>query len=67
MTLKQYFPISLAVFIGVVYGAVYFEIPILPFALIVLVGETLLGFELEDHKIPRLLAAVFRAPRTRAH
>lgn len=67
MTLKQYFPISLAVFIGVVYGAVYFEIPILPFALIVLVGETLLGFELEDHKIPRFLAAVFRAPRTRAH
>jgi hypothetical protein len=67
MILKQYFPISLALFIGVVSAAVYFSVPILPFALILLAGETLLGFQLEDRKVPRFLAEMFRAPRSHAH
>ena len=64
MTLRQYFPLSLGVFALVVAGAQYLSYPVLPFALILLFGETLLGFELEDHKVPRFLAAVFAPKRS---
>ncbi len=60
MTLKLYFPISVAFFILVVSLAWHFSAPVLPFALILLVGETLLGFQLEDHRVDRLLASIFR-------
>ncbi|MGD1095784.1 MAG: hypothetical protein ABSB35_27800 [Bryobacteraceae bacterium] len=63
MALKTYFPISIAFFVLVVGGAIYYSAPILPFALILLAGETLLGFQLEDHKVPRLLSQIFRAPK----
>lgn len=53
MSLKHYFWLSVAVFLGVVALAVYYSAPIGPFAAILLVGETLLGFQLEDHKVPR--------------
>jgi hypothetical protein len=62
MTLKQYFPISVAVFMAVVV-AVYFSpvpIPVMPIAIILLVGETLMGFQVEDHKVPKLLSALVR-------
>ena len=67
MSLKNYFLLSVAVFAAVIALAIYFEVPIAPFALILLFAETLIGFELEDHKIPRLLASIFRTPKTRAH
>jgi len=60
MSLRLYFLISLVVFVAVVAGASYFNVPILPFALIVLAGETLLGFQVEDHKVQRFLAQVFK-------
>lgn len=60
MTLKQYFPISVAVFVLVVAAAVYFNVPILPFAVILLAGETLLGFEIDDHKAARFMKELFR-------
>lgn len=59
MTLKQYFPTSVAVFILVLAAAIYFNVPILPFAVILLAGETLLGFQVEDHKAARFLKSVF--------
>ncbi len=62
MTLKQYFPISVGVFALVVAGAVYFNVPILPFAVILLAGETLLGFQIEDHKAARFVKELFRGP-----
>jgi hypothetical protein len=65
MALKYYFPISVAVFVLVVCGAVYFSIPILPFGLVLLAGETLLGCQMEDHKVPRFLSELFRAPKPR--
>jgi hypothetical protein len=59
MTLKNYFLFSVGVFIlaGVVIH--YLPIPVLPFVIILLVGETLLGFQVEDHRVPRLLVQLF--------
>ncbi len=62
MTLKRYFLISLAAFVAVVGAVAYLDVPILPFAIILLVGETLLGLEVEDHKVPQFLAPVFKRP-----
>lgn len=59
MTLKRYFEISVAVFVLVVAAAIYFHVPVLPFAVILLTGETLLGFQVEDHKAGRFLKAIF--------
>ncbi len=67
MTLKKYFPISVAIFAAVVAGTVYFSIPVLPFAIILLTGETLIGFQLEDHKVPRYLTSIFKPPKPHAH
>jgi hypothetical protein len=58
MTLKQYFPISVVVFIAVTLLIARLGIPVLPFALILLAGETLLGFEVEDHKASRFVKAI---------
>ena len=68
MTLKQYFPISVAVFVAMIV-AVHFSpvpIPILPLAIILLVGETLMGFQVEDHKVPRLLTDLLRPSKPRS-
>jgi hypothetical protein len=62
MPLRHYFLLSVGILVLVVAAVHSLAIPILPFALIVLFGETLLGFQVEDHKVPRLLAAIFRAP-----
>lgn len=67
MTLKQYFPISVGAFALVIAAAHYFAVPILPFAFILLFGETLIGFQLEDHRVPRFLHELFRAPKTGSH
>lgn len=60
MTLKLYFPISVALFAFVVSMAWRFGAPILPFALILLTGETLMGFQLEDHRVGRFLGSIFK-------
>ncbi len=71
MTLKQYVPLSVAVLFCAAAGAAYFAVPALPFVVIILAGETLLGFQLEDGRVPRFLAEMFhnqpgpKAPPTR--
>jgi hypothetical protein len=60
MRLKYYFPISVGLFATVVAGAYYSHVPIAPLAIILLVGETLLGFQLEDHRVQRILSRLFR-------
>lgn len=67
MTLKQYFPLSIAIFVAVVSLVEYLDMPVAPFALVLLVAETLVGFELEDHKVPKFLAQIFQHPKPRAH
>ena len=59
MSLKHYFQISVLVFLVVIAATRYFSVPALPFALILLTGETLLGFQVEDHKVSRTLKALF--------
>jgi hypothetical protein len=63
MTLKQYFLVSAGVFVLVVAAVHYLSVPILPFALILLAGETILGFQVQDGRVARLLTALFRAPK----
>ncbi|MBZ5606182.1 MAG: hypothetical protein LAO79_28150 [Acidobacteriia bacterium] len=67
MTLKHYFPLSVLIFAAVVSLVEYFDVPVLPFALILLTGETLIGFQLEDHRVSRFLGQVFRGPKSHAH
>lgn len=59
MTLRQYVPPSIAVLVLVYAIARALDIPFAPFALILLFGETLLGFQVEDHRVPRLLKGIF--------
>jgi hypothetical protein len=65
MPIRLYFPISVAVFVLVIAAVHHFSFPILPFALILLAGETLLGFQLEDHKVPRLMGRLFKGLKSR--
>ena len=51
MALRHYFSISVGVFVLVILAARYVSIPILPFALVLLVGETVISLQLEDQKI----------------
>jgi hypothetical protein len=67
MRLRQYFPISAAIFFAAVIGFSYTAVPVAPVAVILLLGETLLGFQLEDHKVPRMLASVFRPAAKHSH
>lgn len=67
MTLKRYFLLSVAAFIVVVVAARYFSVPVLPFAALLLTGETLLGFQVEDHKVPRSLKQLFTVGKTQGH
>jgi len=67
MTLKQYFPISVGVFVLAGALAHYFSVPFAPFAAILLAGETLLGFQLEDHKAGRAVKQLFTVGRPHAH
>jgi len=59
MTLRQYFAISVGVFIAVLAGTAYYHVPALPFVVILLTGETLLGFQVEDHRAERFVKAIF--------
>ncbi len=59
MSLKNYFLVSVGIFVLAIVGLHYLPIPVLPFVIIMLIGETLLGFQVEDHRVPRLLGQLF--------
>jgi uncharacterized protein YqgC (DUF456 family) len=61
MTLKLYFPISVAAFILIVVGVHYTPFPVIPFIVLTLIGETLLGFQCEDHRALRFLQTLWNA------
>ena len=61
MDLKYYIPISIGVFAAVIMVTHYFGVPPAPFVFIVLVGETILGLQLEDQKVFRFLEDAARA------
>ena len=61
MPLKHYIPISIGVFVLVILTARYYSIPIAPFALVLLVGETIIGLQMEDQRVSRFLEDLVRA------
>lgn len=65
MTLRQYFPLSVGLFLLVVGAAHHFSVPVLPFALLVLFGETLLGFQVEDQKVLHSVEGLWKAMKPR--
>jgi hypothetical protein len=63
MKLKNYFPISVGVFLMLI-GAVHFlTLPVLPFAVLILLGETLLGIQVENHKVQHWVDDLWKAIR----
>ncbi len=64
MSLKHYVPISIGVFAMVILIARHFAVPISPFVVVLLLGETLIGIQLEDHKVARLLADLVKVPKS---
>ena len=64
MPLKHYIPISIGVFVLVLLTARYYSVPIAPFALIVLVGETIIGLQLEGQRVSRFLEDLVRASKS---
>lgn len=67
MVLKQYFPISVGFFVLVVVLARHFAVPIAPFAVATLAGETLVGFQLEDNKIAHLVGGLLKSLKSDPH
>jgi hypothetical protein len=63
MTLRQYVPISIGAFALMTAIVLYFGFPVLPFAVIALTGETLLGFAIENGRVTNFLKEVFRPAR----
>ena len=61
MPLKHYIPISIGIFALVLLTARYYSVPSAPFALVLLVGETIIGLQLEDQRISRFLEDLVRA------
>lgn len=61
MPLKHYVPISVGVFSLVILTARYYSVPIAPFALVLLVGETIIGLKLEHQKVFRFLQELARS------
>ena len=67
MTLAKYFPLSVVLLAGVIALTVYLGVPPAPFVLVLLAAETLIGFQLEDHRVSKFLKSVFRPPTHHAH
>ncbi len=64
MNLKQYVPLSIGVFAGVILLTRYLGVPFTPFALVVLFGETIIGLQIENQRVLHFLEDVFRAFET---
>ncbi len=61
MDLKHYIPMSIGVFAGVILIAQSFAVPIAPFAVVLLVGETLIGLQVEHQRVSRFLEDLFKS------
>lgn len=61
MNLKEYVPISIGVFVAVVLMARYLGIPVAPWALVLILGETIIGLQVENQRVLHFLEDLFRA------
>ena len=67
MFLRYYVPISVAVFAGLIVATRYFGVPFAPFAFVLLIGETIVGLQLEDQRVSRFLEELWSAVKSRPH
>jgi hypothetical protein len=67
MDLKHYVPISIGIFAAFIAATRYLGVPFAPFAFILLVGETIIGLQLEDQKVSRFLENLASAVKCRPH
>ena len=67
MDLKHYVPISIGVFAAFIAATHYFGVPFAPFALVLLIGETIIGLQLENQRVSRFLENLAGAFKPRPH
>jgi hypothetical protein len=61
MDLKHYVPISIGAFAALILATRYFAVPFAPFVFVLLIGETIIGLQLEDQKVSRFLEDLVKA------
>ena len=61
MDLKHYVPISVAVFAALIVATRYFAVPFAPFAFVLLIGETMIGLQIENQRVSRFLEDLLKA------
>lgn len=67
MLLKYYVPLSLLFFVGVLTLAHYYGVPVLPFAIILFLAETALGFRCSNNKVGGKVAEYVGAVKPHSH
>ena len=67
MLIRQYIPFALAVLAIVCAFAYEGGVPLVPVAIILVVGEILIAFQLEDHRLANFLANLTSAFRAHGH
>jgi hypothetical protein len=67
MVLKYYVPISVGVFAALIAATRYLAVPFAPFAFVLLIGETIIGLQLEDQRVSRFLADLWSALKSGSH
>ncbi|MEQ1885653.1 MAG: hypothetical protein ABL967_11380 [Bryobacteraceae bacterium] len=67
MPLKYYVPVSLLFFVGVLALAHYYGVPVLPFAIILFLAETALGFRCSNNKVGDKVAEYVDAVKPHSH
>ena len=67
MDLKHYVPISIGLFAAMIAATHYFGVPFAPFAFVLLIGETIIGLQLEDQKVFRFLENLASAFKPHPH
>ena len=63
MDLRHYVPISVGVFAALIVATRYFAVPFVPFAFVLLTGETIIGLQLEDQRVSRFLEDMVKSFR----
>lgn len=60
----HHFPSFVGAFVLICALAQVLSVPIAPVVIILLVGEILIAFQLDNHRVPRILRVLLRAVRT---
>lgn len=67
MSLKYYIPLSLLFFVAVLSLVHHYSMPVMPFAVILFIAETALGFRASNHKVGDKVAEYVDAVKPHPH